>query len=98
MNVDHEDLPKTVYKAEITVSLSYGEALLLIKQISQATRAYQHEMENIEANESNEMDHDYPDYVKKDLLILREFKEILSEEVDLIEECGKEDTPVDEED
>ena len=108
MNVDHEDKQVTVYKAEITLTLSYEEALALSKQISEATRAYQREMESIVASEidydypdylkENLQDihqlFDYPDYVKENLHILSQFKETLSREVALIDSCGTENTPV----
>lgn len=91
MNVDHEDKQVTVYKAEITLTLSYEEALALSKQISEATRAYQREMESIVASK---IDYDYPDYLKENLHILSQFKETLSREVALIDSCGTENTPV----
>ena len=94
MNVDHEDRQVTVYKAEITVTLTYEEAVALSEQINEATSAYQREMESIEADENDKMNYDFPDYVKKNLWFLSEFDDELSREVALIDSCGTENTPV----
>ena len=94
MNVDHEDRQVTVYKAEITVTLTYEEAVALSEQIYEATRAYQREMQSIEADENDKMNYDCPDYVKKNLSFLSEFDDKLSREVALIDSCGTENTPV----
>ena len=94
MNVDHEDRQVTVYKAEITVTLTYEEAVALSEQINEATSSYQREMESIETDENYKMNYDCPDYVKKNLSFLSEFDDKLSREVALIDSCGTENTPV----